>query len=212
MLVVYSLVGNDVCNGHPDTIAHMTTVEEMLNNTLNTLAYLDTVLPKGSHVLTTGLGNGSLLYQLLHDRIHPLGRVGPPVTYAQVYSYLTCLQISPCNGWLSSNETLRDFTTQRAVDLSVAVRNATYSYPARNFDVAYLDFPFDQAIKEWEAQGGEAWQLIESVDGFHINQYGHAVTSDIFWSWIQTNKPHWLPSLNPHNADIERVFKDQGGY
>jgi len=79
----------------------MTTVEEMLNNTLNNLAYLDTILPKGSHVLTTGLANGSLLHQLLHDRIHSLGHVGPPINYTQVYSYLTCLQISPCNGWLS---------------------------------------------------------------------------------------------------------------
>lgn len=212
LLVFYSLVGNDVCNGHQDTIAHMTTVDQIFNNTMNGLAYLDTVLPKGSHVLTTGLANGSLLYYLLHDRIHPLGRVGPPITYEQVYSYLTCLQISPCNGWLSSNASLRDFTTQRAVDLSVAIHNATFTYQPKNFDVAYLDFPFDQAIAEWVAQGGEPWQLIESVDGFHINQYGHGVTSDILWKWLQDNKPHWLPPLNPRNADIERVFRDQGGY
>src|SRR5690349_12237812 len=105
----------------------MTTVDQMLDNTLNSLAYLDTILPKGSHVLTTGLANGSLLYELLHDRIHPIGRVGPPITYSQVYSYLECLQISPCNGWLSSNDTVRQMTTQRAVDLSEAIRNATYS-------------------------------------------------------------------------------------
>ena len=212
LLVVYSLVGNDVCNGHQDTIARMTTVEEMLNNTLHGLAYLDTILPKGSHVLTTGLANGSLLYQLLHDRIHPLGRVGPPITYSQIYSYLSCLQISPCNGWLTSNDTLRAFTSQRAVDLSEAVRQATNSYASQNFDATYLDFPFEEVIREWESQGGEAWQLIESVDGFHINQFGHAVTSDVLWSWLQTNKPQWLPPINPHNADIERVFKDQGGY
>jgi acyloxyacyl hydrolase len=190
----------------------MTTPLQMWNNTLHGLAYLDTVLPKGSHVLTTGLANGTLLYQLLHDRIHPLGRVGPPVTYAQVYAYLSCIQISPCNGWLSPNETLRMFTQQRANDLSAAVRNATYSYSPRNFDLDYMDFPFEDAIKEWEAQGGEAWQLIESVDGFHINQFGHAISSDIIWKWLQTNKPNWLPPLNSHNADIERVFKDQGGY
>ena len=212
LLVIYSLVGNDVCNGHQDTIARMTTVEEMLNNTFAGLAYLDSILPKGSHVLTTGLANGSLLYQLLHDRIHPLGRVGTPLTYRDIYSYLTCLQISPCNGWLTSNDSLRAYTTQRAVELSVAVKTATYTYQAKNFDVAYLDFPFDQVIQEWEAQGGEAWQLIESVDGFHINQYGHAFTSDVLWSWLKTNKPDWLPILNPHNADIERIFKDQGGY
>jgi acyloxyacyl hydrolase len=212
LLVFYSLVGNDVCNGHLDTVAHMTTVEEMHVNVLATLTYLDTVLPNGSHVVTTGLANGSYLYDLLHDRMHPFGRVGTPLTYPQMYDYLSCLQISPCNGWLTSNDTLRDITTQRAVDLSGAIKNVTLTYQARNFDSAYIDFPFDQAIAEWVAQGGEPWQIIESVDGFHINQFGHAVVSDVLWNWLQQEKPQWLPPLNPHNADIERVFKDQGGY
>ncbi|CAF1261864.1 unnamed protein product [Adineta steineri] len=212
LLVIYSLVGNDVCNGHPDTINHMTTVQQMHKNVITTLTYLDTVLPKGSHVVTTGLGNGSMLYDLLHDRLHPFGRIGPPITYPQMYDYLSCLQISPCNGWLTSNDTLRALTTERAVELSAAVRNATFSYKSKHFDVDYLDFSFDQAIQEWQAQGGQPWQLIESIDGFHINQYGHAIVSDILWAWFQKEKPHWLPTLNPHNADIERVFKDQGGY
>jgi len=98
------------------------------------------------------------------------------------------------------------------LDLSGAVKDATYSYQARNFDTAYIDFPFDQAIAEWVAQGGEPWQLIDSADGFHINQFGQAIISDVLWGWLQQEKPQWLPPLNPHNADIERVFKDQGGY
>lgn len=212
MLVIYSLVGNDVCNGHPDTIDHMTTVEEMHKNVMTTLTFLDTVLPKGSHVLTTGLGNGSYLYELLHERLHPFGRVGPPVTYPQFYDYLSCLQISPCNGWLSSNDTLRYLTTERAANLSRAVQNATFTYQPMHYDADYIDFPFDEAIQRWVDQGGQPWQLIESVDGFHINQYGHAIVSDVLWSWLQKEKPQWLPPLNPHNADIERVFKDQGGY
>jgi acyloxyacyl hydrolase len=212
LLVFYSLVGNDVCNGHPDTLAHMTTVAEMYANVLTTLTYLDTVLPKGSHVVTTGLANGSYLYDLLHDHMHPFGRVGSPLTYPQMYDYLSCLQISPCNGWLTSNSTLRDLTTQHAVDLSAAVRNASFTYQPRNYDIDYLDFPFDKVINEWVAQGGQPWQIIEGVDGFHINQYGHAIVSDILWAWLQTEKPQWLPPVNPHNADIESVFKDQGGY
>lgn len=212
LIAIYSLVGNDVCNGHPDTIDHMTTPAEMHANVLSTLFYLDTVLPKGSHVLTTGLANGSYLYDLLHDHMHPFGRVGPPFTYPQMYDYLSCLQISPCNGWLTSNATLRDLTTQRAVDLSAAVKDATSSYQPRNFDTAYIDFPFDQVVQEWVAQGGEPWQLIEPVDGFHINQYGHAIVSDVLWAWLQQEKPQWIPPVNPHNADIERVFGDQGGY
>jgi acyloxyacyl hydrolase len=211
-LVIYSLVGNDVCNGHNDTIAHMTTVEEMRANVLATLSYLDTVLPQGSHVLTTGLANGSYLYDLLHDRMHPFGRVGVPLTYPQMYEYLSCLEISPCNGWLTSNATLRDLTTQRAVDLSQAVQNATLTYQPRNYDSAYLDFPFDQVVQEWVAQGGEPWELIESVDGFHFNQFGHAIVADVLFEWLQKNKPQWLPPLNPNNAAIESIFKDQGGY
>jgi acyloxyacyl hydrolase len=212
LLVIYSLVGNDVCNGHPDTVAHMTTVQQMHANVLATLVYLDTVLPKGSHVLTTGLANGSYLYDILHDRMHPFGNVGVPLTYPQMYDYLSCLGISPCNGWLTSNQTILYLTTQRAVELSGAIQNATFSYQSRNFDVGYLDFPFDQVIQEWVAQGGEPWQIIEPVDGFHLNQYGHAIVSDILWAWLQKEKPEWLPPLNPHNSDIERVFKDQGGY
>jgi acyloxyacyl hydrolase len=212
LLTIYSLVDNDVCNSHADTIANMTTAEEMHANVLATLFYLDTVLPKGSHVLTTGLVNGSYFYDLLIDRMHPFGRVGAPFTYPQMHDYLSCLEISPCNGWLTSNATLRDLTTQRAVDLSAAVKNATLSYQARNFDVAYIDFPFDQVVQEWVAQGNEPWQLIESVDGFRINQDGQAILSDVLWEWLQKEKPDWLPPLNPHNADIERVFKDQDGY
>jgi len=212
LLVIYSLVGNDVCNGHPDTLDHMTTVEEMYKNVYTTLTYLDTVLPKGSHLIATGLANGSYLYDLLHERLHPFGRVGPPLTYPQMYDYLSCLQISPCNGWLSSNATLRYLTTQHAANLSRAVQNATLTYKPQNYDIVYLDFPFDEVIQRWVSQGGQPWQLIESVDGFHINQYGHATVSDTLWDWLQKTKPEWIPAINPHNADIERVFKDQGGY
>ena len=169
MLVVYSLVVDDVCNGFPDTLNHMTTVDQMYNNVLTTLTYLDTVLLLGSHVLTTGLGNGSLLYALLHDRIHPFDRVGPPVTYPQMYDYLSCLQISPCNGWLTPNDTLRALTTEHAMKLSGAVQEASLAYKPTHFDIAYVDFPFDEVIQRWIDQGGEPWQLIESVDGFHIN-------------------------------------------
>ncbi|CAF4794565.1 unnamed protein product [Rotaria sp. Silwood1] len=212
LLVFYALVGNDVCNGYPNTIDHMTTVEEMRTNILTVLTYLDTILPKGSHLLTTGLANGSLLYELLHNRIHPLGRVGTPVTYAQFYTYLSCLQVSPCNGWLTTNDTLRAFTSQRAVDLSEAIRNVTLEYSPKNFDLDYFYVSVADVFAAWIAQGGEPWQLVESVDGFHINQYGHALISDFTWTWLEKNKPHWLPQWNPHNADIERIFKDQGGY
>jgi len=53
-----------------------------------------------------GLGDGSLLYENLHADTHPLN-----VTYGNMYDFLNCLKISPCWGWLNSNETVRNFTT-----------------------------------------------------------------------------------------------------
>ena len=52
----------------------MTTPQEMLDNTLTSLRYLDNgVLPKGSHVFLVRLADGTLLYNYLHNRTHPLG-------------------------------------------------------------------------------------------------------------------------------------------
>ncbi|CAF4739736.1 unnamed protein product [Rotaria socialis] len=104
--------------------------------------------------------------------------VGSPIASSKVYSYVECLETSPCKGWLPSNDTLRAFTSERAVNLSIAVQDATNAYSPKNFDSGYLDFPFDQAIQEWISQGGEPWHLIESVDGFHISQCGHAIPFD----------------------------------
>lgn len=69
----------------------MTKVDEFRNNTLKTLTYLDSILPKGSHVVFIGLADGLVLYDVLHNRTHPIG-----VTYEVVYDYLNCLDISPC--------------------------------------------------------------------------------------------------------------------
>ena len=72
---------------------------------MSDLAYLNTVLPQGSYVLTTGLANRSLLCELLHDRIHPFGRVSVPFIYRQIYDYLASLQNSAYNVWLNFNDT-----------------------------------------------------------------------------------------------------------
>ena len=90
-LVVYSLVGNDVCDAHSNTLDDMITVELMSSNLLNRLSYPDAVLPKGSHVYTAGLVNNTVLYQQLHDHIYPLGRAGTLIARRQIYSYLSRL-------------------------------------------------------------------------------------------------------------------------
>ena len=125
----------------------MTKPQDFYNAVLETMQYLDTRLPNGSHVLLTGLANGSFLYAQLHDKIHPLGRLRNDVTYSTFYTYLSCLQISPCNGWLTTNDTVRSLTTEYATMLSQLVKNVTETYKFNNFDMAYIDFPLDLSTK-----------------------------------------------------------------
>ena len=57
LLLTYALIGNDVCNGHEDTVADMTTPAVMRANVLATMAYLDRRLPNGC-VCPCGCGFG----------------------------------------------------------------------------------------------------------------------------------------------------------
>jgi acyloxyacyl hydrolase len=59
---------------------------------------------------------------------HPLG-----VPFPAVYDFLGCNQCSPCLGWLNSNSSFRDATSQRAAELSavygqiIAANSTRYS-------------------------------------------------------------------------------------
>lgn len=136
----------------------MTTVEEFRKNVLEALNYLDTVLPTGSHVVFIGLANGLVLYDTLHNRTHPVG-----VTYEVVYDFLNCLNISPCWVWMNSNQTVRETGQKRANELNAVYPEIIGNYTFKHFDMAYYDFPFPQIDAIWKAQGGETYQLIESV-------------------------------------------------
>ena len=67
-------------------------------------------------------------------------------------------------------------------------------------------------LKKWKVQGGEDWQLIEPVDGFHPNQLANYHTSKVFWNMLEQMYPNIVPPTNPFNSDIEKTFGDQGGY
>lgn len=41
-----------------------------------------------------------------------LGTKHRNVYYKDLYKWFNCMQIGPCTGWLNSNETLRQITTQ----------------------------------------------------------------------------------------------------
>ncbi len=108
---------------------------------MTSLKYLDNgVLPKGSHVFIVGLADGTLLYDFLHNRTHPLGalryaswvlhdgsglttQLRNDVTYAQFYDFMNCANASPCWGWMNTDATVREKTQQRANELSAVLRN-----------------------------------------------------------------------------------------
>ncbi|NXS71190.1 AOAH hydrolase, partial [Pandion haliaetus] len=211
-IVIYATIGNDVCNGNRDTLAHMTTPKEMVSNVVQALRYLDSHLPNGSHVILTGLVDGRFLWDNLHDRYHPLGQLNRDVTYSQIYSFLDCLQVSPCSGWLTPNETLRNLTSERALQLSNVLKEIARSEKFANFDIFYMDFPLRQTAEEWHKMGGEPWQLIEPVDGFHPSQIAAALGTRITWQKALQEWPQVLGKENPFNDQIEAIFKDQGGH
>ncbi|NWZ28059.1 AOAH hydrolase, partial [Asarcornis scutulata] len=211
-IVIYATIGNDVCNGNHDTLAHMTTPKEMFSNVMQALRYLDSRLPNGSHVILTGLVDGRFLWDNLHDRYHPLGQLNRDITYSQLYSFLNCLKVSPCNGWLTPNKTLRNLTSERALQLSDVLKEIARSEKFANFDVFYMDFPLRQTAEEWRKMGGEPWQLIEPVDGFHPSQIAAALGTSITWQKALHEWPQVLGKENPFNDQIEAIFKDQGGH
>ena len=211
LLLTFALIGNDVCSGHPG-LSHMTTPEEFYANNLRTFRYVDSIVAPGSVLIAVGLVDGRVLYNSLSTRVHPIGSLHNDVTYSQFYDYFNCLQISPCFGWLNSNETWRNLTTDRAMQLNVALRELVANETFQNMKAYYFDPPVQEAFKRWEAEGGEPWQLIEPVDGFHPNQQANALETEIMWEKLQNLSPKVLPPVNPYNDQIEKRFGDQGGY
>lgn len=206
VLLTYELIGNDVCSGHPD-FTHFTSLADFENNLLEVLGNFSLTLPNNSYVVFMGLAHGSILWDLMNARTHPIG-----ATYAEVYDFLNCLQISPCWTWMNSNQTVRetgDAWAQKLSDIYSQVI-ATHTYP--NFEMVYYPFPFEQIISIWEAQGGQPWQLIEPVDGFHPNQISNAILAEWMFSDLLQNHPQFIGDINPNNAKIQALFGAQGGY
>ncbi|KAK3596643.1 hypothetical protein CHS0354_006193 [Potamilus streckersoni] len=164
--------------------------------------------------MLVGLADGRLLYEGLSNRTHPVGSLRNDVTYAEFYDYFNCLEISPCTGWMNTNSTVREMTTLRAEELSAVLKDVadenknTY----KNFDLYYSDNPVYQVLDEWKKQGGELWQLLEPVDGFHTNQQANALLADVTWRNLEQQYPDFIGNVNPNNDKITEMFGDQGGY
>lgn len=211
-IVIYAMIGNDVCNGRSDPVPEMTTPEQFYSKVMETLKYLNARLPNGSHVILYGLPDGTFLWDHLHSRYHPLGQLNRDVTYGQLYAFLSCLQVSPCHGWMSANETLRTLTSQRAALLSNTLKKIATNQEFTSFRLYYMDFDFQEIIKKWQKRGGQPWQLLEPVDGFHPNEVALLLLADDLWDKVRLQWPQVLGKENPFNAQIEQVFGDQGGH
>ena len=211
MLVYVEMAGNDVCNSHHD-MDNMTTPKEFYSNMYASFKYIDSIAPKGSVVFASGPVDGRVLYDTLHNHIHPIGSTHNDVTYSQFYDFFNCLQVSPCFGWMNTNATWRNATSKRAMELDQALKNLIANTTYQNITVHYLQLPFHEGFKKWEAKGGDNWELIEPVDGFHPSQQANAIIADILWENISKDFPDALPQVNPHNDLIKKHFGDQGGH
>ena len=94
----------------------------------------------------------------------------------------------------------------------------TYTFsrlnPSNQSGYSYLSkyiFVFN-LFQEWKAEGGEVYELIEQVDGFHPNLKAERLAAKALWKTLESNISHVLGKINPYNFLIEAVFGDQGGY
>lgn len=89
------------------------------------------------------MARGDLLYDILHNRTHPLG-----VGYPQFYDYLNCINMSACWGWMNTNATVRNITTERALALNQVYRDiVAENHTWNNFDYVYYDMPATDLIE-----------------------------------------------------------------
>jgi len=205
-LLVLSLIGNDVCNGHEGT-SHMTPPDVYREHVLAALEALTPKLPPGSFVLLLGLVDGRVLYEAMHAKQHPVG-----AGYPEVYEYLTCNQANPCNGWLTSNATLRNVTTAWAMSLNDVLREVSASAQYPHFGVGFHTPDFRTLVDRYVSAGGDAADLIEPSDGFHPSQLGNELLADQLWGVLETSYPQAIGEVNPHNDEIARLFGEQGGF
>ena len=161
-----SYIGNDVCKR---SLEQMTKPDEYLKHLVDGLSKLDSVSPKGSKVIVTGLVDGRILFKEMGHRKHPLG-----VTYTNIYDFLDCTDANPCKTWLTSNDTRRTLTSERAAVLSKVaethIKERGNSY--ENIQVDYVPFPLKDALEEAARRGMSPHELIEPVDGFHPSHEG----------------------------------------
>lgn len=205
-LVFVALFGNDVCNPHPEP-SHMTTPAEFRANAVEILEFLESILPIGSHVVLIGNEHGEM-WADHSQRMHPALNV----TYADLWTFMDCLQANPCYAWLNANASYRELAIQLAAEQSSQFADIVATMTFRNFDMAYVENPDLINQQAWVAAGGDSFDLYEWVDGGHPSSLQQAMTAEYMWNYLLSKRPNFLGEVNPQNSLIEKLFGDQGGY
>ena len=60
--------------------------------------------------------------------------------------------------------------------------------------------------------GNDPRDLIEPSDGFHPSQLANALLARQLWDFVVKTYPQAVGPENPNNAEIERLFGNQGGF
>ena len=114
---------------------------------------------------------------------------------------------------LSSNATLRNLTSARASDLSAVHESIAATSTYANISLGYYRPALRALVSNYTSQTGrDPKDLFEPSDGFHPSQLANALLAEQLWLHLEANYPHALGQTNPHNAEIERLFGDQGGF
>lgn len=142
--VIMSHMGNDHCK------TEMTPTDVWKNALLAKLTKLSTMLPKGSHVLVSGVFDYDMHWPMLHNRTHPLG-----VSYARVFNYLNCLSISPCPMLMNPDPAVRQRGVAQGHAYNDAVRELLVSHGnAFSFDWDFTIFPLAEVLDIYKSLGG----------------------------------------------------------
>lgn len=208
VIAVVSSVGNDVCGKSAD-LDRMTSPEEFYYYTNKTLAHLNELLPPTSEVYISSVADGRVLYNAMHDRIHPLGKYRKNMKFGDLYNMLNCIETTPCRGWLNKDKDIRDATSNRAAELSkaaqVVVRDAAQYY--ENIRVFYYEFDLVSQVNTWLSRGGSgSYQIVDPTDGFHPSQIGMSLWAEYLWKDSILPNTKLVKNPNPHNQEISEKF------
>jgi len=214
-LVVYAMVGNDVCGPHPGT-GQMTTPEEFEKNVVETMGWLELNLVAGSHVVFVGLVHGEMIWDVMSGVTYPYFGV----TYADVWALLSeswtggsdNRTLNPCWGWLNPDPKWRNATTQRAMELNAVFDKVIAKYSFKNFDMHYIQNPDEGIVKGWIKQGNPGYQMYEAVGGGHPSTTQEVLWAEAVWNNLLKEFPQAVGVVNSNNAEITKVFGNQGGY